>query len=84
MLITSVDATRFLQLVTDASARGALVEFLLTELRRLATAGADLGIFASNKPHVVFQDVAAQSPMPLISIVEAAAEAAGATARSVS
>jgi aspartate racemase len=78
LLIDSLDGTRFLPLVGDASARGELVAFLLAELERLARAGADLAIFASNTPHVVFDEVAASSPMPLISIVEEAATAAAA------
>ena len=57
-----------------------MIDFLLIELGRLARAGADLALFASNTPHMVFDDVAAGSPIPLISIVEETAivaEAAG-------
>ena len=42
----------------------------------LAKAGADIGIFASNTPHLVFNDIRQRSPIPLVSIVEAACDAA--------
>ena len=39
-------------------------------------AGADFGLIAANTPHIVFEDVAPKSPIPLISIVEATCTAA--------
>jgi aspartate racemase len=42
----------------------------------LARAGADVGLFAANTPHVIFDDVARRSKIPLISIVRAASDAA--------
>src|SRR5206468_6688135 len=45
-----------------------------------ARAGADFGLIAANTPHIVFDDIAPKSPVPLISIVEttcAAAKARG-------
>lgn len=77
LLISSIDATRFLPLVTGGN-RPALADFLLAEVGRLARGGADVGLFASNTPHIVFDDVAARSPIPLISIVEQTATAAAA------
>ncbi len=38
-------------------------------LRQLARAGADFGFFASNTPHMIFAEIEAQSPLPLVSIV---------------
>ena len=79
LLINSVDATRIFPLLM-AGDRPALVEALSAEVERLARGGADIGLFASNAVHVVFDEVAAISPIPLISIVEEtarAAEAAG-------
>jgi aspartate racemase len=35
-------------------------------------------LFASNTPHLVFEDIRRQSPIPLVSIVEATCEAASA------
>ena len=56
--------------------RPKLVEYLLESTQRLANAGCDFGAMAANTPHVVFDDLVARSPIPLISIVEAAAEEA--------
>jgi aspartate racemase len=75
ILIDSVDAQRFLELVGGGD-RPALVRYLQDEVARLARAGADAALFASNTPHLVFDDVAADAPVPLISIVEETAKAA--------
>lgn len=74
LIINSIDLTKMLDLA--ANARVELVEFLLAEIRKLAAAGADLGILASNTPHLVFDELRAVSPLPLVSIIEAAAGAA--------
>jgi aspartate racemase len=44
--------------------------FLLEGVDKLARAGADFGIISANTPHIVFDDIAPKSPIPLISIVE--------------
>src|SRR5205823_12914916 len=41
------------------------------EVMRLNGAGAEFGFLAANSPHIVFDDIAQRSPIPLISIVEA-------------
>jgi aspartate racemase len=69
VLINSIDAKGFLALLLSDD-RTALSDYLLVELGRLARAGADFGIFASNTPHLVFDQVQRKSPIPLISIVE--------------
>jgi aspartate racemase len=45
---------------------------LADALRALQNAGADLAFIASNTPHIVFEQVRQVSPIPLVSIVEAA------------
>ena len=75
LVINSIDLTTMLDLI----AGGRLAEvtsYLLTEIERLARAGADVALLASNTPHIVFDDLARQSPVPLLSIVEAACDAA--------
>jgi aspartate racemase len=52
-----------------------LTEYLLEEVRKLARAGADFGLLAANSPHIVFDDLQRQSPIPLISIVSATCDA---------
>lgn len=75
IVITSIDMKRMLDLV-GANNLTELTAYLLTEVRRLANAGADFGLLASNTPHVVFDALVHQSPLPLISIVEVTCQAA--------
>jgi aspartate racemase len=49
---------------------------LVRSLKRLAGAGAEFGVLSANTAHVVFDEVQTQSPIPLISIVEATRAAA--------
>jgi aspartate racemase len=51
-----------------------MAEFLLKEIEKLPRASAEFGIIAANTPHIVFDDVAPRSPIPLVSIVEATCE----------
>jgi aspartate racemase len=74
ILIDSIDLQRMLQLV--ATDLRALADYLVAEVERLARAGADFVALASNTPHVVFDDLQRRSPVPLVSIVGAACEAA--------
>ena len=74
IVIDSLDVARALRLV--ASNRAALVDYLLASLRRLAAAGADFAAISANTPHVVFDELAARSPVPVLSIVETCAEEA--------
>lgn len=48
-----------------------LVDALLGALRQLASGGADLALLASVSVHVVFDEVLAESPLPLVGIAEA-------------
>jgi len=75
IIINSIDLTKVLDLA-GANELDRLVEYLVAELQRLAKAGADFGLLASNTPHIVFDEIGRQSPMPLISIVEATCQAA--------
>ena len=74
IVINSIDLTKMLALADGHLDE--LTRFLLEEIGRLHRAGADLGMFASNTPHLVFDAVSAASPLPLVSIVEAAGDAA--------
>jgi aspartate racemase len=70
IIINSVDLNRLIAWV-GANELEALAAYLVAEIERLHRAGADFGLLASNTPHIVFDEVSRQSPMPLISIVEA-------------
>ncbi|MEX2088848.1 MAG: amino acid racemase [Bacteroidota bacterium] len=73
IIINSINLRKMLDLVADGKLRD-LTEYLVGEVMKLAKAGAALGLFASNLPHLVFEDIARESPIPLISIVEATCE----------
>ena len=74
IVIDSLDVQRALDLV--AKDLGALTDYLLASLRRLAGAGVDFAAMTANTPHIVFDEIAARSPIPLVSIVEECAEEA--------
>jgi aspartate racemase len=74
VIIDSIDLTRMMGLVS-AGRLEALTGYLLSELERLARAGAEVALLASNTPHLVFDALRARAPLPLISIVEAARDA---------
>ena len=78
IIINSIDMKKMLEFITAKDLVG-VTEYLLGEVKKLKQAGADFGFLASNTPHIVFEDIRRQSPMPLISIVEAACEAAHAS-----
>src|SRR5215471_16805507 len=74
-VIASVDLRRGLDFM-DANNLSGMGDFLLEGIGKLARAGADFGIISANTPHIVFDDIAPKSPIPLISIVEATRAAA--------
>ena len=71
ILIDSLDVDLGLRLID--SDRPGLTDYLLESLQRLARAGVDFAVLAANSPHVVFDDLSARSPVPLLSIVEVCA-----------
>jgi aspartate racemase len=74
IVINSIDAYQMLGLF-GAGRLAEAVDYLVIELHRLGDAGADLGIVAANTPHVVFDELQARSPIPLVSIVTATRDA---------
>lgn len=75
IIINSIDLSRLLGLIGDGR-MAELVDWLTEEIERLARAGSGCALLASNTPHVVFDELRARSSIPLLSIVESAAEAA--------
>jgi aspartate racemase len=65
-----------LMAILKAGDMDTLANWLVDKVRALHRAGADFAAIGSNTPHVVFDDVAARSPIPLVSIVEATAQRA--------
>jgi len=74
IIINSIDMKKMLDLIV-ANELVRLTKYLVGEVQNLAKAGADLGLLASNTPHIVFDELSGQSPIPLLSIVEAACQA---------
>src|SRR5882762_1024563 len=75
MVNHSIDLKKMLDLIA-ADKLPEVTEYLTGELRRIAQAGADFGALAANTPHIVFDDLRRQSPIPLVSIVEVTCQAA--------
>ena len=74
-IINSVNLKRGLDFMAANNLAG-MADYLLEGIGKLARAGANFGLIAANTPHIVFDDVAPKSPIPLISIVEATCAAA--------
>ena len=70
IIINSIDLKKLLDLVA-AKALPAVADYLAGEVQKLAAAGADFGLLASNTPHIVFNELSRRSEIPLVSIVEA-------------
>jgi aspartate racemase len=75
LIINSVDLQTVLAHVS-AGRLDALADYMLEAIGKLASAGAAFGAMASNTPHIAYGLIAQRSPIPLVSIVDAAAEAA--------
>ena len=75
LIINSIDLNKMLGFLFASEFDG-LTDYLAAEVQKLANAGADFGLLASNTPHIVFPQLSKRSPIPLISIVECACEAA--------
>jgi aspartate racemase len=75
MIVNSIDLQK-LRNMAEADERVKMAEFLVSEIQKLARAGAECGLMAANTPHMVFDEVRRESPIPLISIVEATCRAA--------
>lgn len=72
-VINSIDLQKGIDFL-EADNLAGMADFLLAEIEKLPQAGAQFGIIAANTPHIVFDEVASRSPIPFISIVEAACE----------
>ncbi|HEV2021545.1 MAG TPA: amino acid racemase [Terriglobales bacterium] len=75
ILINSIDLNRCVHLIS-AGQLAELTDYLVSEVHKLAKAGAEVGLIAANTAHIVFKEVRRQSPIPLVSIVEATCQAA--------
>src|SRR6266511_3506888 len=69
IIINSLDMKKPLEMLTGGKLEE-LATFLSEEVERLACAGAAFALVAANTPHLVFDAIARQSRIPLISIVK--------------
>jgi len=74
-IINSVNLKKGLDFM-DANNLPGMADYLVEEIGKLILAGATFGLISANTPHIVFDEVASRSSIPLISIVEATCIAA--------
>lgn len=70
IMINSINMNEMLTLL-GINELDKIADNLIVELNKLASAGADFALLASNTPHIIFEQVNKASPLPLISIVDA-------------
>jgi aspartate racemase len=70
IVIYSVDLEEVLGLVSRQE-WNSLVFLLVAKVKALHRAGVDFAVISANTPHIVFDEVQAKSPIPLLSIVTA-------------
>ena len=75
IIINSINLQKMVGFL-EANDLASLTAALVDEIGKLARAGADFAVLSSNTPHIVFDELSRQSPIPLISIVRATCEAA--------
>jgi aspartate racemase len=75
IIINSVDNKNLVKWFT-AGELALVIDFLGAEIERLARAGADFGLIAAVTPHLGFDKLQQRASIPLLSIVEATADAA--------
>ena len=69
LTIESVNVFQVLRLCGEQKYKE-LTEYLLQAIHHLTAAGADFAALSANTPHIVFDELQRQSPLPLVSIVE--------------
>lgn len=73
--IESVNVFEVLRLCSEKQ-YDELADYLMVAINNLAKSGADFAVLSANTPHIVFNKLKEQSPIPLISIIEATCEEA--------
>ena len=74
IIIYSVSFQRFMDWMREEN-WDEIKEALACGLQSLDSAGADFAVIATNTMHIVFDELREKSPIPLISIIDATAEA---------
>ncbi len=76
IIIFSLDLEEWKDAVERPEGHRGAVSLLCDGVARLHRAGAEFAVMASNTPHMFFEEVAAASPIPILSIVEETAREA--------
>ena len=74
VIIYSVSFQRFIDRMAEEK-WDEIMEEMVNAILSLSAAGADFAVIATNTMHIIFDKVQKKSPIPLISIIEATAEA---------
>jgi len=74
IIINSIDLDHALTFLNSGDLKG-LANYFVPEIQKLTHAGADFALLAANTPHIIFEELAARSPLPLLSIVDATRDA---------
>lgn len=77
LIIDSIDVNRGIAML-DANDLAGLADYVSASIDRLVRAGAELALIAANTPHIVFDQVQRRAPIPMLSIVQATCDRAGA------
>lgn len=75
IIIYSLDFGRFTRLENEGRKKE-LAAYISDGIGKLASAGADFAIMAANSAHAAYDEISAQSRIPMLSIVDAAAQEA--------
>ena len=73
VIINSINMKKLIDLIAG-NRLDDVTRYLLAEIEKLASASADFAVLASNTPHIVFDRINRESPLPMISIVEVTCE----------
>ena len=69
-IVNSINLRKGLNFMESNDLAG-MADYLVEEIEKLARASATFGLISANTPHIVFDEVASRSSIPLISIIEA-------------
>ena len=73
LIIDSIDVNHAIGLL-DANDLAGLTDYVSASTARLVRAGAEIALIAANTPHLVFDEVQRRTPIPMLSIVQAACD----------
>ena len=73
IIINSINMKKMLDLIGE-NRLDEVTDYLVAEIQKVASAGADFAVLASNTPHIVFDQINRASSLPLISIVKVTCE----------